>query len=259
MFHLVSQAGQLILTPTNALTLLLALGILGGVGRSRPSGLTAPAGTLLCTIALLPIGQIMLTTLEDRFPPLSRPPERIAGILVLGGSVSLQPVAGALRPQANQAADRLFTAAELARQAPGAKVVAIGGPIDPSTNKTEADYVGKALQRLGVAPARILLERESADTYENARNAAVLLHPRKEQTWLLVTSAFHTPRAVGAFRKAGFEVIAAPADWRRHAGWREYSWSATANLRDFDTATREALGLLVYYQQGRTGELFPKP
>jgi uncharacterized SAM-binding protein YcdF (DUF218 family) len=61
----------------------------------------------------------------------------------------------------------------------------------------------------------------------------------------------HMPRAAGAFRKAGFEVVAVPAYF--HTGWEESYVSAlwlTDNLRNSDLALHEWLGIAIYRLRG---------
>ena len=58
------------------------------------------------------------------------------------------------------------------------------------------------------------MERRARNTLENAEFAKALAVPRPGERWLLVTSAFHMPRSVGLFRKAGFNVEPYPVDWR---------------------------------------------
>ena len=66
--------------------------------------------------------------------------------------------------------------------------------------------MGRLLEALGVARERITLESRSRDTYENAVFTKRLVNPAPGQRWLLVTSGWHMPRAMGCFRKAGFAV-----------------------------------------------------
>ncbi len=74
------------------------------------------------------------------------------------------------------------------------------------------------LTALGVPQDRLILEAKSRDTYENAvflkeeLTRAGELGPGKR--WLLITSAYHMPRAMGAFRQAGFDVEPWPVDYR---------------------------------------------
>ncbi len=72
----------------------------------------------------------------------------------------------------------------------------------------------KEFEALGIAHDRITAEEQSRNTIENAVFSRLLAHPKPGERWLLVTSAFHMPRAIAAFRAAGFAVEAYPVDWR---------------------------------------------
>src|SRR4051812_37863588 len=101
--------------------------------------------------------------------------------------------------------------------------------------------------------------RRNAAPTTPVRRLGSQLRPAPEAQWLLVTSACLMPRAVGAFRRAGFQVIAAPCDWRA-AEWRRLRRSASQNLAQADLAVRVHLGLLTYRVRDRsTSELFPNP
>ena len=58
------------------------------------------------------------------------------------------------------------------------------------------------------------MERRSRNTQENVEFSKAMVAPKSGERWLLVTSAFHMPRSVGLFRKAGFAVEPYPVDWR---------------------------------------------
>jgi uncharacterized SAM-binding protein YcdF (DUF218 family) len=100
----------------------------------------------------------------------------------------------------------------------------------------------------GIAADRLLIEPAATNTYENAINTAKLLGPNRSLRWILVTSAYHMPRAIGSFRKAGVAVEAwpvpdPPKDWQERLA----------------KATHEWVGLLAYWLDGRTDALFPAP
>ena len=77
--------------------------------------------------------------------------------------------------------------------------------------------------------------------------------PKPGERWLLVTSAFHMPRSVGLFRKAGFPVEAYPVDWR--VGGRDglftFSNLALEGLWRTDAGMREWMGLIAYRATGK--------
>lgn len=247
-------------SPSAAAIGLMTLGLVFHLSRrTRRLGgrLLVGASLVLCSLALLPIGQLLLSPLETRFAEFAADGAPVQGIILLGGAVSLHKDGASVRPQPNRAADRLFRVAGLARAYPDAKVIVSGGPRDPRTGFSEADAARRYLVELGVKPERIVAERESSNTFENATFSAALAQPHKPDRWLLVTSAFHMPRAIGTFRAAGFAVDAAPADRRAQSlDWG--IWSAASNLEAVDVAAKEYLGLLAYRMRGRTTALWPK-
>jgi uncharacterized SAM-binding protein YcdF (DUF218 family) len=106
------------------------------------------------------------------------------------------------------------------------------------------------------------MDRRARNTYENALFSKQLAAPKAGERWLLVTSAFHMPRAVGLFRKAGFAVEPYPVDWRVGRSASDilaFTLLATDGLGRTDVAMREWIGLLAYWITGRTSVLFPGP
>ncbi|MGD5699712.1 YdcF family protein, partial [Xanthomonas citri pv. citri] len=98
-------------------------------------------------------------------------------------------------------------------------------------------------------------------TWENAVFTKQLVTPKPGEHWLLVTSAFHMPRAMGIFRKAGFDVEPYPVDWRMGGRDELFTFTHAGNdgLEKTEIAVREWIGLLAYRLMGRTGELLPGP
>ena len=108
---------------------------------------------------------------------------------------------------------------------------------------------------------RLMFEDRSRNTSENALFSKEMAQPKPGERWLLVTSAYHMPRAIGIFRKAGFPVEAYPVDWRTRGPsdlWRPFD-RLSEGLRRCDVVVREWAGLLAYWLTGRTSELFPAP
>ena len=217
---------------------------------------------LLALVAFSPLGNLLLYPLESRFPAWD--PSRGApdGIIVLGGSVDIDLSAAHRTPVVSHAADRMLAPAELARRYPNARIVFTGGTANlVATEAREADYSAPILEGLGIPKERLILERESRNTWENAIFTKQLVAPKAGERWLLVTSAFHMPRSMGIFRRAGFNVEAYPVDWRM--GGRDQLFAFTRNgangLGKTDVAMREWIGLVAYRIMGRTDELLPGP
>ena len=88
-----------------------------------------------------------------------------------------------------------------------------------------------------------------------------LAKPQPGETWVLVTSAFHMPRAVGLFRRAGFEVLPWPTDYfaAGDEGPAFRLGSAAENVAVASVALREWAGLAGYYLTGKIDALVPGP
>jgi len=221
-------------------------------------GLTAGAAV---AIAVLPLGAWLMASLENRFPPLTEAPAQVDGVIVLGGAVVLPISVDRGTPSLNSLADRMTTFVALARQYPEAKLVFTGGSsLLLDQVHREADYVAPLLDSLGLAPGRVLFERDSRNTRENAVNSAALARPQPGEVWLLVTSASHMPRAIGAFRRVGWPVIPVPVDYA--TGARDLSGLNFAFLHGMgllSIAGHEWIGLAAYRLLDWTDALFPAP
>lgn len=263
VFFILSKTVGVMLLPTN---FFIALGLLGLVlllarfarlGR----GLLATSVIMLAICGFSPLGNLLLYPLEQRFPPwpANDSPD---GIIVLGGSIDPDLSAERGVPVIRSAADRIVAAAALALRYPNAHVLFTGGSGDLlSHDAREADYAAEIFASLGIPKSRLMFERRSRNTYENALFSKILASPKPGEHWLLVTSAVHMPRAMGLFRKVGFAVEPYPVDWRM--GGREDLFSFTQisgdGLARTDIAVREWIGLLAYRLSGRIDTLFPGP
>lgn len=261
---MLSKTLGLLLLPTN---FLIGVGLIGAMllatrFASLGRKLLVASVLLLAICGFSPLGKLLLYPLESRFPPWDAARGAPDGIIVLGGSIdpdlSLAHRAAVVRT----AADRIIAAAALARRYPNARIIFSGGsPNLISNDAREADFVSALLESLGTSMARLTMERRSRNTQENAEFAKAMISPRPGERWLLVTSAFHMPRSVGIFRKAGFPIEPYPVDWR--IGGRsqlfQFAPSALEGLGRIDTGVREWIGLAAYWATGRTSELFPGP
>jgi uncharacterized SAM-binding protein YcdF (DUF218 family) len=252
----------IILKPSSLLFLALALGLvlrlLGSRGVARAFFGIALAGFFSC--AVLPIGAWLLAPLENRFA-VAEPPAKVDGVIVLGGAI--EPALSADRKQValNANAERLVALSALARRYPEAKIVFSGG--NGSLGEPvprEADWLGAFLDDVGIARTRVITERNSRTTRENATMTKELVKPDANDTWLLVTSARHMPRSVGAFRHVGWTVHAYPVDFltRRSVGFG-IGLDFAGGLAALDAAAYEWCGLAYYYLKGSIGSVFPGP
>jgi uncharacterized SAM-binding protein YcdF (DUF218 family) len=237
--------------------LLMALALFGlWRGRHR---LAVWSLTLLFTgtiaLTLFPLGDLLLEPLERSFP--TRPVlTKVDDIIVLGGAETT----GAYRlwggPQLNEAGERLIEGAMLAHRFPTARLIFTGGSATMGREEDTTDpseMVRDTWLALGIAPSRIILEQASRNTTENARLTHDLVQPQPGETWVLVTSAFHMPRAHETFARNGWDgIIPWPVDFRSGdlAGLRGI-WRLDRNLLGVNLALKEYLGTFVYRMIGK--------
>ncbi len=115
-------------------------------------------------------------------------------------------------PNLLDGADRVWHAARLYRAGKAPLLLLSGGSSQMDAASSEAAAMQLLLTEWGVPASAMLLEPASRNTAENARLSADILRQRGIQSILLVTSAFHMPRAKPLFAAQGLEVHAVAVD-----------------------------------------------
>lgn len=263
MFFYLSKMFWLVAQPLNFAIILIVAGLVLALLRwLRFSMLLAFAAFLILALsAWTTLGALMLHPLEERFARPPAPPQKVDGIVVLGGGLEggINLVRGGY--ELNDSGDRFIEAAILARRYPDARIVVSGGTGTlVLEGEGDAETAPRLLTALGIAPQRLILETRSRNTHENALFSKQLADPKPGETWLLVTSAFHVPRSVALFRKAGFPVVPWPTDYRT-AGNEPFGFArdnAMDSLQNVTVGLREWIGLVAYRLSGRIDELLPE-
>lgn len=264
MFFYASKIFGFFTQPSNIIAALCVIGLaLVFFNRHRIGTWLVTLGVLLyLVLGYSPLGNVLLLSLTERFPQWQDDGRAPDGIIVLGGAIDPDSTTARRSLELNSAGERVMAMLELARRYPQAKIVFTGGASSLiEQGLSEAPVAGDVLKRFGIAPERILLETDSRTTEENATFSKRLVDPKPGERWLLVTSAWHMPRSIGVFRKAGFDVEAYPVDWRTR-GWIDAGTTfddAADGLSRTDNAMHEWVGLLMYRLAGRTSELLPGP
>jgi uncharacterized SAM-binding protein YcdF (DUF218 family) len=256
---IVDQVLTVLLLPTALMIECAVLGLI--LARFRIGRLLLILGIGALTACLvLPVDTWAIRPLEDRFPPVTVPPATVDGIIVLGGAIDDLTSRDRDTPTLTSAANRLTTFVVLARRYQQAKLVFTGGSgaIEQGVSN-EAYYARILLQQLGVPPDRVIFEDKSRTTWENAVNTDAMVRPRPGERWILVTSASHMPRAVGVFRKIGWQVLPWPVGYQSRDHISDYPQSIGRKLEGLDWAVHEWIGLTAYYLMGRSSALFPMP
>jgi len=276
LFFTSSKILTLLFSPDNLIVLLAVLGwlalVLGRLGLARR--LLSVVTLALLVLGFLPLGSWLLTPLENRFPANLALPAEASGIIVLGGAIDPVLSESWQQTELDNAAERIVAAAYLAGIYPGAQLLYTGGSGQLGQNQwREADYAPFLFRQLGLETSAMLFESESRNTWQNAVNSQALLGSAEAPdsgnmtglasgpvsgNWILVTSAYHMPRAVGVFCRRNWPVYPYPVD---HRSTRNVNWGVrfalAENLQRLKTALREWAGLVAYRLSGRSSQLLP--
>ena len=212
-------------------------------------------------VAVVPIGAWLVEPLEVRFPPPVSFPDRVNGMVILGGGIDADVGDTPGRFGLTPSGERLVAALALALKHPDLPIVYCGGNgALTSQRKPEAIAAARFFAAFGIDPARIRTETQSRDTFENLRNCQALVQPMAGQVWLLITSAAHMPRAMGVARALGWDMLAYPVDYVTDGRFDfELGFEPQDNLMMMSRGLKEWIGLLAYRLRGRTATLFPAP
>lgn len=212
-------------------------------------------------ITVLPLGKWLLNPLETRFKPLRNFPDRVDGIIVLGGAEDIYNTFLWKQVETGASAERFFAFIHLVRKYPHARHLYTGGTGSLNRQRYKGAQVAKLLfEQQGLDISTITFESASRNTFENAKNSYQLMNPESGENWILITSASHMPRSVGCFNKVGWPVIPYSVD---HLTSPELKFGLSIgfsnNLSQLKFAMREWIGLTAYYLTGKTSDFLPKP
>ena len=247
-FLSVSKLFWFFAVPSHALVWLLALGV---ALSSYRVGRILIAATVLALLVLVfvPVGDWAIESLENQYPR-GPWPAHVDGILELGGG--LHSTVTALRgvPGAEDGEGRPVATVELARRYPTARIIFSGGT--PSKNIAPESTVARYIfTQLGIAPGRVMYEERARDTWENFIFSRPLAKPKQGEVWLLVTSAYHMPRAMAVARATGWTMQPWPSDYLTAPHANSEPGSLSENLGHLDLAAHEWAGLIAYRLAGR--------
>lgn len=218
--------------------------------------------SLACFFMLAyPLSDYLMYPLETRFSVPETLPQNVDGIIVLGGAEQLKLSMSWNTAEVGAAAERILSAAELSRLYPAVPVIYSGGSnlVQMQNIDTEGSVSHTLLSQAGIDSGRLIIETQARNTAENFRFIKPLL-PELKGRYILVTSAFHMPRAVGVARKQGVEVIPYPVDYRSsRPDQRYWDFDLFGHLQVLEPAWHEWLGLTAYYATGKTSAWMPQP
>jgi uncharacterized SAM-binding protein YcdF (DUF218 family) len=253
---LISKLLNLLAQPLNWVMVLLALGLYRGSARAPYSrGLVITALVLLVVCGFKTLPDALLAPLEDRSPEVAADADLsgYAGVVVLGGALESGRFSQyRQQPLLNASAERMTMAVSLWRRHPQLHIVFTGGEGEFfGSGPSEAERAQQFFDSMGVPRSALMLETRSQNTYENALLTRALPGLDPQKPWLLLTSAWHMPRALGTFKKAGWNVTPYPVDFRTGGITPLSNFNLGEGAERWELLLHEALGIAAYRLSGR--------
>lgn len=210
-------------------------------------------------ISILPIGEWLSHPLNSHFATNPALPDRVDGIIVLGGAVNIPRGDQWGQLELNKRGERIIHWLNLARKFPDARLVFTGGNGTPFEQQpSEASFISELIKEQQLDPGRLILEDQSRNTAENVAYSYRLVNPRVGEKWILITSASHMPRAVGLFCKQEWPVIPYPVDHNSTPQIEfEINFDPVAQADNLIWTIYEWAGLISYYLTGKIDQLLP--
>jgi uncharacterized SAM-binding protein YcdF (DUF218 family) len=122
--------------------------------------------------------------------------------------------------------------------------VIVSGGNPQHHEQAEADNYAPFLLARGVGATDLVRENESLDTYQNARNVASIVQPERDETLVLITSAYHMHRALLAFNAFGLDAQAFVSNVRQP---KATFFPRSSGFIDAETALHELVGVARFY------------
>ena len=208
----------------------------------------------IALISFLPIGSYLTYIIEKEFHTNTKIPERVDGILILGGATNPLLFKEFDQISLNGSAERLVESVMIIRKFEKAKVIFSGGSGIVNRSDLGHSQVAKLFyKKIGVDINKIFFEDKSRNTHENIIYSKKIAKPKKNENWLLITSAFHMKRALLIAEKNNWKLIPYAVDFKNIKDFKlTPNLNLLSNLNSFQSGLHEWLGLTSYYLMGRT-------
>lgn len=250
MFFLLSKTLDGLLSPLLWSVALIAIG-LGGKPPGRRRWIAVAGLAVLLLFSFEPIANGLEKRLERQATRTYRDDVSYDAVILLGGMVDRTAVPG--QPAYNDNIERLLVTYDLLRTGHALNAIVSGGRVDPLVpSPVEADVLARQLVEWGISTDRIAIEPHARNTRENAVESRRIAAEHAWTRLLIVTSAYHMPRALDCFHAAGLAVDTLPVDYRAYdpARFSGSWWPRSAFLARSTAALRELFGQRIYRLRG---------
>ena len=258
MFFFLSKIFWIIFNPFNFIVLLIFIASIFYFFKNKILYKFFYLIALFCFIfsCVLPTGNYLLNILEKDFHRINIP-EKIDGILILSGAVNANLTKEHQRIQLGSASERLFASIKLIKKYPNAKIIFSGGsPYLFDNLLKQADIVKTFFDQFEIDTTKIIFEKNARNTYENIYNSKILAKPKKNENWLIITSAFHMHRTLKVGNKLGWKLIPYAVDFY---ATKKTLWIPSIfllkNISLLNLALHEWIGLLTYYLTEKSSDI----
>jgi uncharacterized SAM-binding protein YcdF (DUF218 family) len=246
MFIVGKILSALVLPPGLFIVIAVLSAILAGKGRRKTAlVLSAIDALIIYVFSTCAFSNLLVIPLENRYAPLMSDPGATAVVVLGGGYNDTSPEYANVGVLTYSSESRAIYGLELAKRYALPLVFSGGKGYSSRKEGSEAEAAMRLWLSLGIEKSRITLESASLDTKGNAAGVVAL---STRGSIVVVTSAFHMPRAMLAFTKAGLHAIPAPTDYmakRSSLSWADFLPDAS-RLEVSVLALHEYIGLLYY-------------
>ena len=198
----------IIVSPLGLIIILLFFGVF------RKRMLPSMIALIILIILSLPIvsGQLIKLLEQNYRPTTPNETARADTVIVLSGMVTLIEKNDGIHYEFSEAVDRIFAGINLLKIGKAQKIILTRGKLPWSVGDPEGEFLAEFIQSQGINPNRILLSEIVQNTNDEAKAISRML-PKNSEV-ILVTSAFHMPRAVKVFQNQNLKVIPYAVDFR---------------------------------------------
>lgn len=242
--------------PSGAMLVMLAVAFVALALRAVAFARLLVGSMLLAAVvvSIVPLHAWWAAPLEARHPVPTALPRDVDGILVLGGAVDGRASVHVGQLQTNASGERVVAGAALAARYPLARLVFTGTTAESLANDLRV-FPNAASLLFGpqFVTRNVTFLPASSSTYDDALRALDALGPVRGERWILVTSAWHMPRAWATFRTLGWTTFPYPVD--AVSAGATIDWPLPEafgrRLADVDRTVREWGAVAVYLRTGR--------
>ena len=209
-------------------------------------------------ISFLPIGNFLIYKIEKEYHSNTKIPERVDGILILGGATNPLLFKEYDQISLGGSAERLVESVIVIKKFKKAKVIFSGGSGVINRPDLGHSQVAKSFyKKIGIETNKIIFEDDSRNTYENIIYSKKIAKPKINENWLLITSASHMKRALLIANKNNWKITPYAVDFKNTKNFKFIpNLKLLKNINSFQQGSHEWLGLISYYLMGRTDKVF---